>query len=403
MLDAAETLEKRYTAIKNVATARKENRPIDPAGHMDYLTPWHQPAILNPVVDQGDTEAGVTLPSTKKRKRHELEEDQDAGISALDWEEDEEFVTGIGSRAPIDYAYAPGHYPSNRKKVRKEERKRLNTLNGGAPVPKKSKVKSKKKKPPPILAVPPASTFGDGSSVAPTDSASVPPRTPSKAKSHTHAPAKAKVLSPVLKRIEMCVLATVAKRLAEGRREGREGGTPFGAPFPAGGFVLPYAGNHGEFQLPPSLALQVAPEFAGNVEAANTERDAEETAPQEESEPLVTGDEASEDVVDAVEAQKVQRPPPQHQPVVSATPADVLGDYDDEPLTELSSEDEKAELDDQDEQDEGHSSPADEDADGEGEEEGEDTGEDDTVEGVEDGDTDSFRPEKSARQRLFNA
>jgi hypothetical protein len=397
MLDAAETLEKRYTAIKNVATARKENRPIDPAGHMDYLTSWHQPAVLNPVADQGDTEAGVTLPPTKKRKRYEPEEDQDAGISAVDWDEDEEFVIGIGSRAPVDYAYAPGHYPSNRKKTRKEDRKKVNGLNGGAVVPRKSKANSKKKKPPPMVVVPPESTFADGSSVAPTDSVSVPPRPPSKAKSHTHAPAKVKVPAPAPK-IEMCVLAIVAKRLAEGRREGRDGGTPFGAPFPAGGFVLPYAGYHGEFQLPTLLALQVTPELADNDEATNTDKDAEGTAPEEESEPLVTEGEAGEDFGGTVEAQEVPKPPRQHEAVVSPTPANVLGYYDDEPLTELSSEDDKAEVDDRDEQDEEHSSPADEDADGEGEEEGDDTGEGETVEGLEgeDEDTDSFRPAESA-------
>jgi hypothetical protein len=392
MLDAAETLEKRYTAIKNVATARKENRPIDPAGHMNYLTSWHQPSVPHPVADEGDTEAGVALPSTKKRKRYELEEDRDAVISALDWEEDEEFITGIGSRAPVDYAYAPGHYPSNRKKVRKDDRKKVSPLNGGAPVPKKSKTKSKKNKPPPKVPVPPASTLADVSSVAPTDSASVPSRPPPKAKTHAHAPAKAKMPPPALKKPEMCVLAVVAKRLAEGRREGREGGIPFGAPFPAGGFALPYAGNHGEFRLPASLVLQAALESDGNVQPANTEKGAEETVPQEtEPEPLVAEVGASEDVVSAVEAQKVQGPPPQHEAPVLIPPASILGDYDDESLTELSSDDGRAE---QDEQDEQHSMPGDEDADGEGEEEGEDT------EGAEDEgeDTDSFRPEKGSRR-----
>lgn len=401
MLDAAETLEKRYTAFKNVAAARKENRPIDPAGHMDYLTSWHQPVAPNPVADEGDIEAGVTLPSTKKRKRYELDEDQDARISVPDWDDDEEWVTGVGSRAPVDYAYAPGHYPSNRKKARKEERKKLIALAGGAPVPKKSKTKSKKKKPPPMVVVPPVSAFADGSSVAPTDSTSVPPRPPPKAKIHTHALAKAKISPPVLKKSEMCVLAIVAKRLAEGRREGRDGGIPFGAPFPLGGFVLPYAGYHGEFQLPTSLAPPAAPESVGTVEAANTEEGAEETAPQGiEPRPLVTEGEAGEDVGGAIEAQQTQGPPRQLEPVVFAALPNVLTDYDDEPLTELSSDDGKAEPDDQDEQDEEHSSAADEDADGEGEEEGEATGEEETVEGGEgeDEDTDSFRPEKNARR-----
>ena len=403
MLDAAETLEKRYIAIKNVAAARKENRPIDPAGHMDYLTSWHQPVAANPVADEDDTEAGVALPSTKKRKRYEFDEDLDARISVVDWDDDEEWVAGIRSRAPVDYAYAPGHHPSNRKKARKEERKKVNGLNGGVPVPKKSKAKNNKSKPPPMVAVPPASTFADESSVAPTESASVPPRPPPKAKTHTHASAKVKAPPPVLKKSEMCVLAIVAKRLAEGRREGRDGGIPFGAPFPVGGFFLPYAGYHGEFQLPPSLAPPPAPESTGSAESSNTEKDAEEPAPQEmESKPLVTEAEASEDVGGAIEAQQVQGPPLQHEPVVSTIPANVLEDFDDEPLTELSSDDEKAGPDDQDEQDEERSSAADEDADGEGEEEGEgeETGEEETVEGweAEDEDTDSFRPEKNAER-----
>jgi len=400
MLDAAETLEKRFTAHKNVVTARKENRPIDPAGHMNYLTSWHQPTAPHPVADEGDAEAGITLPSTKKRKRYELE-DQDAGFSALDWDEDEEFVTGIGSRAPVDHAYAPGHYPSNRKKVRKEDRKKAYALNGDAPVPEKSKTKSKKKMPPPKVAVPPASTLADGSSVAPTDLAFSPSRPPPIAKTHAHVSAKPKLPPPALKKPEMCALAIVAKRLAEGRREGRDGGTPFGAPFPAGGFVLPYAGSHGAFQLPTSLALQAATESAGNIEVGSTEKGVEEIAPQDmESEPLVAEAEASENIGGTVEAQQVQGPPHQHEVVVSATPANVLEDYDDEPLTELSSDDGQAEPDDQDEQDERHSTPADEDADGEGEEEGEDTGEEETVAGmeVEDEDTDSFQPGKSTRR-----
>src|SRR5258706_5238921 len=111
MLDAAETLEKRYIAIKNVAAARKENRPIDPAGRMDYLTSWHQPVAANLVADEGDTEAGVTLPSTKKRKRYELDEDLDARIGAVDCDDDEEGVAGVRARSPVDYAYAPGHHP----------------------------------------------------------------------------------------------------------------------------------------------------------------------------------------------------------------------------------------------------------------------------------------------------
>ena len=399
MLDAAETLEKRYTAIKNVAAARKENRPIDPAGHMDYLTSWHQPVAPNLVADEADTEAGVTLPSTKKRKRYELDEDQDARISIPDWDDDEEWVTGIGSRAPVDYAYAPGHYPSNRKKVRKEDRKRVIALDGGAPVPKKSKTKSKKKKLRPIVVVPPASAFADASSVAPTDSTSVPPRPPPKTKTHTHALGKAKVPPPVPKKSEMCVLSIVAKRLAEGRREGRDGGIPFGAPFPAGGFFLPYAGNHGEFQLPTALAPPAAPESIGTAEATNTEKGTEETAPQRiEPKPLVTEGEAGEGFGAAIEAQQAQGPLRQHEPVVSAALPNVLTYCDDESLTELSSDAEKAEPDDQDKQNEGHSSAADEDADGEGEEEGEDTGEEETEEGGEgeDEDTDSFRPEKNA-------
>ena len=400
MLDAAETLEKRYAAIKNVATARKENRPIDPAGHMNYLTSWHQPIVPHPAADEGDPEAGFVLPSTKKRKRYEFEENRDAGISPLEWDEDEEFITGIGSRAPIDYAYAPGHYPSNRKKVRKDDRKKVAALNGGAVLPKKSKTKSKKNKTPPKLAIPPPSTFADGSSITPTELASVPQRPPPKLKVHAHASAKAKVPPPALKKSEMCVLAIAAKRLAEGRREGREGGIPFGAPFPAGGFVLPYTGNHGEFQLPRSLAPQAA-ESLGNVDAANTEMDAEETVPQEmEPEPSAIEDAVGEEVDDTIEEEQVQTPPRQFEAVFSAAAANVLGDYDDEPLTELSSDDGKVEPDDQDEQDEEHSTPANEDADGEGEEEGEDTGEDGTVEGAgdEDEDTDSFRPEKGARQ-----
>ena len=398
MLDAAETLEKRYTAIKNFAAARKENRPIDPAGHMDYLTSWHQPVAPNPVADEGDTEAGVTFPSMKKRKRYELDEDQDARISVPDWDDDEEWVTGIGTRAPVDYAYAPGHHPSNRKKVRKEDRKRVIALDGGAPVPKKSKTKSKKKKPHPIVVVPPLSAFADRSSVAPTDSTSVLPHPPPKAKTHTNALAKAKVSLPVLKKAEMCVLAIVAKRLAEGRREGRDGGVPFGAPFPLAGFFLPYAGNHGEFQLPTSLAPPAASESVGSVETANTEQGAEETAPQAiEPKPLVTEGEVGEGVVGDIEAQQAQGSTRQHEPVVSAALPSVLTDYDDEPLTELSSDDGKVV---QDQQDEVPSSAADEDADGEGEVEYEDTGEEETVEGGEgeDEDTDSFRPEKSERR-----
>lgn len=396
MLDAAETLEKRYAAIKNVATARKENRPIDPAGHMNYLTSWHQPAVPHPAADEGDPEVAFVLPLTRKRKREEFEEDRDAGISALEWDEDEEFITGIGSRAPIDYAYAPGHYPSNRKKVRKDDRKKVTALNGGAP-PKKSKTESKKSKPPPKLVIPPPSTFADGSSIAPTEPAS-PLRSPPKLKAHTHPSAKAKLPPPALKKSDMSVLAIVAKRLAEGRREGRDGGIPFGAPFPAGGFVLPYAGKHGEFQLPRSLAPRAAER---NVEQSNTERDAEETVPQEvEPEPLAVEDAAGDEVGDAVEEEQVRAPPYQHEAVFSAPPTNILEDYDDEPLTELSSDDGKAEPDDQDEQDEEHSTPANEDADGEGEEEGEDTCEEGTVEGAEDEDedTDSFRPEKSVRR-----
>jgi len=398
MLDAAETLEKRYAAIKNIATARKENRPIDPAGHMNYLTSWHQPVVPRSAADEADADVDVALPSTKKRKRYEFEEDRDVVVSALEWDEDEEFITGIGSRAPVDYAYAPGHHPSNRKKVRKDDRKKVAALNGGVPAPKKSKTKSEKKKLLPELVIPPASTFADGSSIAPTDSGSVPPRPPPKTKAHAHTPAKAKV-PPTLKKPEMCILAMAAKRLAEGRREGRDGGIPFGAPFPAGGFVLPYAGNHGEFRLPVSLAPRAA-ESDGNVDTANTEKDAEEMAPQEvEPEALAVEGATGEEVSSAIGIGQVQVPSYQHEATFPAVPANILGDYDDEPLTELSSDDGKAEADDQGEQDEQHSSPADEDADGEGEEEDEDTGEEETVEGVdEDEDSDSFRPEKNVRR-----
>lgn len=396
MLVAAETLEKRYAAIKNVATARKENRPIDPAGHMNYLTSWHQPAVPNPATEEGDPEAAFVLPLTRKRKRYEFEDDRDAEISVFEWDEEEEFITGIGSRAPVDYAYAPGHYPSNRKKVRKDDRKKLVALNGAAPLPKKNKTKNKKNKPPPKLAIPPPSTFADESSVAPTEPTSVPPRPPPKLKAQVHAPAKAKVPSPVLKKADTSLLAIVAKRLAEGRREGREGGIPFGAPFPTGGFILPYAGYHGEFQLPRSLAPQ-ATESIGSVEAANTEMDAEETVPQEmEPEDLEEGA-VGDEVGGAVKEEQVPAPSRPPEAVIFATPANVLEYYDDEPLTELSSDDGKAEPDDQDEQ---RSTPANEDADGEGEEEDENTGEEETVEGPEDEDedTDSFRPEKSVRQ-----
>ena len=410
MLDAAETLENRFTAIKNVATARKENRPIDPAGTMNYLTSWHQPSVPQAAVEEGDAEAGVGLLSTKKRKRYELEEDRDAGISALEWDEEEEFVIGIG-RAPIDYAYAPGHHPSNRKKTRKEDRKKVAALNGGAPIPKKSKLKGKKKKPPPKLVIPPTPIYADGSSIAATDSASVHPRPP-KPKSYTHALGKAKVSPSILKKSEMCILAMAAKRLAEGRREGREGGIPFGAPFPTGGFVLPYAGNHGEFQLPKHLAPQAAaaPESVRNVDVANTQTGAEGTVPQETGpEPLVAENATSEEVGGATEAVQVQAPPRQHEAVFSAVPVNVLDDDDDDPLTELSSEDGDTESDEQDEQDEQHSTAADEDADGEGEdedeeedeeeEEEEDMSEEETGEGADKGeDTDSFRPEKSMRR-----
>jgi hypothetical protein len=387
MLEAAETLEKRYAAIKGVATARKENRPVDPAGHMNYLTSWHQPAVPHPGADEGDAEAGVALPSMKKRKRNEFEESRDAGISLLEWDEDEEFITGIGSRAPVDYAYAPGHHPSNRKKVRKDDRKKAAALNGGVggdtPIPKK---KGRKKQVHPKVAIPPAPTFADGSSITPTDSAAAP-RPPLKAKAYAHASSKMKVTSSMVKKPELGVLVMAAKRLAEGRREGREGGIPFGAPFPVGGFVLPYAGNHGEFQLPPSVARRAAapPEPTGNAEPAKNKHVVEEMAPRKvEPTPLVAEDAVSEEADSAVETQEVPMQPRQQDTVISAAAANIL-ETDDEDLTELSSDDGRAEPDDEDDQDEPQSTRADEDADGEGEEEGEDEAEDD--------DTDSFRPE----------